>query len=146
MTDMQAAIGRKQLVKLADIVARRRTLAAAYTEMLGNIEGLQLPAEPDWARSNWQSYCVRLPQWVDQKTIMQRLLDRGVATRRGIMCSHREPPYADEKPRHSLRQSELAQDHAILLPLYAQMTENDQVRVADTLTGAVKDMDRVRMN
>jgi dTDP-4-amino-4,6-dideoxygalactose transaminase len=146
MTDMQAAIGRKQLVKLADIVARRRTLAAAYTEMLGNIEGLQLPAEPDWARSNWQSYCVRLPQWVDQKTIMQRLLDRGVATRRGIMCSHREPPYADEKPRHSLRQSELAQDHAILLPLYAQMTENDQVRVADILTGAVKDMDRVRMN
>jgi dTDP-4-amino-4,6-dideoxygalactose transaminase len=146
MTDMQAAIGRKQLVKLADIVARRRALAAAYTEMLGNIEGLQLPAEPDWARSNWQSYCVRLPQWVDQKTIMQRLLDRGVATRRGIMCSHREPPYADEKPRHSLRQSELAQDHAILLPLYAQMTENDQVRVADILTGAVKDMDRVRMN
>jgi dTDP-4-amino-4,6-dideoxygalactose transaminase len=114
--------------------------------MLGNIEGLQLPAEPDWARSNWQSYCVRLPQWVDQKTIMQRLLDRGVATRRGIMCSHREPPYVDEKPRHSLRQSELAQDHAILLPLYAQMTENDQVRVADILTGAVKDMDRVRMN
>jgi dTDP-4-amino-4,6-dideoxygalactose transaminase len=146
MTDMQAAIGRKQLVKLADIVARRRALAAAYTEMLGNIEGLQLPAEPDWARSNWQSYCVRLPQWVDQKTIMQRLLDRGVATRRGIMCSHREPPYVDEKPRHSLRQSELAQDHAILLPLYAQMTENDQVRVADTLTSAVKDMDRVRMN
>ena len=146
MTDMQAAIGRKQLVKLADIIARRRALAAAYTEMLGNIEGLQLPAEPDWARSNWQSYCVRLPQWVDQKTIMQRLLDRGVATRRGIMCSHRELPYADEKPRHSLRQSELAQDHAILLPLYAQMTENDQVRVADILTGAVKDMDRVRMN
>jgi dTDP-4-amino-4,6-dideoxygalactose transaminase len=132
MTDMQAAIGRKQLTKLADIVARRRKLAAAYADMLGNIEGLRLPFEPSWARSNWQSYCVRLPDWVDQKTIMQNLLDRGVATRRGIMCSHREPPYADGM-HHDLHNSELLQDHAILLPIYAQMSDDDQARVGDTL-------------
>lgn len=132
MTDMQAAIGRKQLTKLADIVARRRKLAAAYADMLGNIEGLRLPFEPSWARSNWQSYCVRLPDWVDQKTIMQNLLDRGVATRRGIMCSHREPPYADGM-HHDLHNSELLQDHAILLPIYAQMSDDDQARVADTV-------------
>lgn len=132
MTDMQAAIGRKQLTKLADIVARRRKLAAAYSDMLGNIEGLRLPFEPSWARSNWQSYCVRLPDWVDQKTIMQNLLDRGIATRRGIMCSHRELPYADGK-HHDLHNSELLQDHAILLPLYAQMSDDDQARVADTV-------------
>lgn len=132
MTDMQAAIGRKQLMKLDGIVTRRRALAATYAEMLGNIEGLRLPFEPDWARSNWQSYCVRLPDHVDQREIMQALLDRGIATRRGIMCSHREPAYAGEKPRHDLRQSELAQDHTILLPLYAQMTNDDQARVVDT--------------
>ena len=50
-----------------------------------------LPFEPEWARSNWQSYCVRLPERVDQKQVMQSLLDQGIATRRGIMCSHREP-------------------------------------------------------
>jgi perosamine synthetase len=61
MTDIQAAVGRKQLTKLADIVARRRALASRYAELLGNIEGLSLPFEPEWARSNWQSYCVRLP-------------------------------------------------------------------------------------
>lgn len=132
MTDMQAAIGRKQLTKLADIVARRRKLAAGYADMLGNIEGLRLPFEPSWARSNWQSYCVRLPDWVDQKTIMQNLLDQGVATRRGIMCSHREPPYADGT-HHDLHNSELLQDHAILLPIYAQMSDDDQARVADTV-------------
>lgn len=133
MTDIQAAIGRKQLTKLPDIVARRRALASRYTELLGNIEGLRVPSEPEWARSNWQSYCVRLPSRLDRKAVMQRLLDRGIATRRGIMCSHRERPYADAERRHDLQQSELAQDHSIVLPIYAQMTEQDQVRVADSV-------------
>jgi dTDP-4-amino-4,6-dideoxygalactose transaminase len=133
MTDIQAAVGRKQLERLAELVSRRRAIAARYGEMLGNIEGLRLPAEPGWARSNWQSYCVRLPDRNDQRTVMQNLLDQGIATRRGIMCSHREAPYKDERPRHDLRQSELAQDQCILLPLYAQMSEGDQARVIDCL-------------
>ena len=133
MTDIQAAIGRKQLERLQDIVSRRRALASRYTELLGNIEGLGLPAEPEWARSNWQSYCVRLPDRVDQRSVMQNLLDQGITTRRGIMCSHREAPYAGEKQRHELRASELAQDHSTLLPIYAQMTEGDQAHVADAL-------------
>jgi dTDP-4-amino-4,6-dideoxygalactose transaminase len=133
MTDVQAAVGRKQLERLPELVARRRTLAARYSELLGNLEGLILPFEPEWARSNWQSYCVRLPDWVDQKSVMQNLLDQGIATRRGIMCSHREAPYRNEKQRHDLRQSELAQDHSILLPIYAQMTEGDLIRVTDAV-------------
>lgn len=133
MTDIQAAIGRKQLERLPELIRRRRSLADRYVELLGNIEGLDLPFEPEWARSNWQSYCVRLPIWLDQKTVMQSLLDQGVSARRGIMCSHRELPYLDRHPKRSLRESEKAQDHCILLPLYAQMTETDQARVADAL-------------
>ena len=133
MTDVQAAVGRKQLERLPELVARRRALASRYAELLGNIEGLILPAEPEWARSNWQSYCVRLPGRVDQKEVMQKLLDQGIATRRGIMCSHREAPYSNGTPRDDLRQSELAQDHSILLPIYAQMIEDDQVRVASAV-------------
>lgn len=133
MTDMQAAIGRKQLQRLPELVARRRAVAARYTELLGNLEGLRLPAEPKWARSNWQSYCVRLPNRLDQRSVMQNLLDQGIATRRGIMCSHREPPYATAARRHDLRHSELSQDRSILLPIYAQMSEAEQLRVAECL-------------
>ena len=133
MTDVQAAVGRKQLERLPDLVARRRFLADRYGQLLEDIEGLGLPVEPDWARSNWQSYCVRLPDRVNQKVIMQALLDQGIATRRGIMCSHREAPYSGDKQRHDLGLSEDVQDHSILLPIYAQMTEDDLVRVADAL-------------
>jgi dTDP-4-amino-4,6-dideoxygalactose transaminase len=133
MTDVQAAVGRKQLKRLPDLVSRRREIAASYAELLGSIDGLALPAEPEWARSNWQSYCVRLPTRADQKAVMQSLLNQKIATRRGIMCSHREPPYSGEKQHHDLRQSEEAQNHSILLPIYSQMTEDDLVRVSDAL-------------
>lgn len=133
MTDIQAAIGRQQLARLPDLVARRRVIGDRYVALLGNIEGLSLPFEPEWARSNWQSYCVRLPDRIDQKGVMQHLLDQGISTRRGVMCSHREPAYANHKQSHDLSQSEAAQDHCILLPIYSQMTEADQVRVADAL-------------
>ncbi len=133
MTDVQAAVGRKQLERLPELICRRRTLAARYTEALQDIEGLGLPLEKEWARSNWQSYCVRLPDRIDQKTVMQRLLDQGVATRRGIMCAHREAPYRNEKQPHDLRQSELAQDHAILLPIFVQMTEDQVELIAQML-------------
>jgi dTDP-4-amino-4,6-dideoxygalactose transaminase len=137
MSDIQAAVGRKQLGRLAQLVARRRAIASRYAELLGNIEGLRLPVEPSWARSNWQSYCVRLPDRVNQRTVMQCLLDQGIATRRGIMCSHREPPYAGDRQRHDLSQSEIAQDRSILLPIYAQMSEGDQVRIADALRNCI---------
>jgi dTDP-4-amino-4,6-dideoxygalactose transaminase len=137
MTDIQAAVGRKQLERLAHLIASRRALAQRYGELLGNIPGLRLPAEPEWARSNWQAYCVRLPDHVEQRRVMQDLLDQGIATRRGIMCAHREAPYAGAKLRHDLRESERAQDRCVLLPLYSQMSVAEQNQVAEALRHAV---------
>jgi hypothetical protein len=64
---------------------------------------------------------------------MQGMLDRGVASRRGIMCAHREAPYVGQRHRHSLLESERAQEHCLLLPLYADMTEVDQKSVVVAL-------------
>ena len=130
MTDIQAAIGRVQLARLPDLLARRRALADRYRMLLADVAGLSAPFEPDWARSNWQSYCVRLPEHADQRAVMQRMLDRGIATRRGIMCAHREPAYAKAELRFALPEFERAQDECILLPLYPQMTEDEQMYVA----------------
>jgi dTDP-4-amino-4,6-dideoxygalactose transaminase len=136
MTDIQAAVGREQLKRLPEIVSARRALAQRYGELLADVSGLGLPQEPAWARSNWQSYCVRLPEGVDQRAVMQHLLDAGVASRRGIMCTHREPAYADLLCRFPLPHSEAAQERCIILPLYIQMTEEDQELVALALDGA----------
>ena len=136
LTDIQAAIGREQLKRLPELLARRRELAARYAELLGDIDGLGLPFEPAWARSNWQSYCVRLPAHCDQRAVMQALLEQGIGTRRGIMCSHREPAYAALPPRLPLPRSEHAQDRCILLPLYSDMSEADLQAVSGALHSA----------
>jgi len=138
MTDMQAAIGREQLRRLPEIVCRRRELAARYEALLGKIFGLGLPSEPTWARSNWQSYCVRLPKGTTQQCVMQALLDRGIATRRGIMCAHREATYRIQPwwAAGSLGESERAQDECILLPLYFSLTDKEQdLVVAELIKG-----------
>ena len=62
VADVQAAIGREQLKRLDAMLERRRVLAARYNERLSEVPGLALPEEPPWAKSNWQSYCVKLPE------------------------------------------------------------------------------------
>jgi perosamine synthetase len=152
MTDIQAAVGREQLKKLPAMVERRRELASRYRELLAGIPVIEPPVPPDWARSNWQSYCVRLPEGVDQRAVMQRLLDRGISTRRGIMCAHRQPAFAvepwsctpggercaDGAQCAALRESMLAEDHAILLPFYSAMTTAEQDLVVSALAEAVE--------
>ena len=137
LTDIQAAVGREQLKKLSSFVAERRQLADRYRVLLASIEDLLVPNDTNWTRSNWQSFCVLLPPGADQIAIMQYMLDSGVATRRGIMCSHREPAYTDLPVRFPLPHSESAQDRGILLPLYQEMTEDEQQWVAVTLRKAL---------
>jgi len=149
LTDIQAAIGREQLKRLPEAVASRRALAERYRQMLCDIPGLMLPTEPEWARTNWQSYCVRLPEGSDQREVMQQMLDEGIATRRGIMCTHLEPAYSapgtwrcsqkgcvTQAKCPNLRESERAQEQGVILPLFAQMTEEQQDRVASSLRQA----------
>ena len=92
-----------------------------------------MPEEPPWARSNWQSFAVRLPRELDQRTVMQTMLDSGVATRRGIMNAHLEKPYLRAERYGTLEQSEAAQDKCVILPLFDAMTEEDQDQVAESL-------------
>jgi dTDP-4-amino-4,6-dideoxygalactose transaminase len=142
MTDIQAAIGREQLKRLPAIVARRRELAARYHEGLQSIDGVIVPREPRWARTNWQSYAIRIGAWIDQRTLMQRMLDAGISTRRGAMNVHREASYPPGTWRagSELVQSEDAQETAVVLPLYHQLTEEDQDRVISTLALVIRDL------
>jgi len=137
LTDMQAAVGREQLRRLPVIIARRRDLADRYDQLLADVPGIITPAEPEWARTNWQSYCVRLPRGIDQRSLMDHMLGAGVATRRGIMCIHREPAYADQIVPWSLTESEAAQDGCILLPLFHDLSESDQRMVVAALRQAL---------
>lgn len=136
MTDIQAAVGREQLRKLPGVVERRRDVADAYRRLLADVDGVTAPQEADGVRSNWQSYAVQLPDGVDQRTVMQAMLDHGVSTRRGIMCSHREAPYRSTSGP-PLPNSEWAQDRFIIVPLFPQMTAAEIDHVCSSLSSSL---------
>jgi perosamine synthetase len=137
MTDLQAAIGLVQLERLGEMLNRRRLLAARYSERLSAIPWLIIPREPEHCRHNFQSYMVRLQNDapVSRDQLMQELLNRGVSSRRGIMAIHRELPYRDEKWEAQLPVTNLVTDSALVLPLFYEMTEEEQDYVIECLEG-----------
>lgn len=137
MTDIQAAVGRVQLARLPSLVWRRRDLARRYDAFLSELDWLIAPSEPDHVRSNWQSYCVTLPHEIEQRTLMQDLLDQGISTRRGVMNIHLEASYRDAATHRvsaGLDLSEAAQMRSVILPLYAQMSDAE----FDAVTEAIR--------
>jgi perosamine synthetase len=139
LTDIQAAIGREQLKRLPTMVQRRRALAARYHERLTGMTGVLLPEEPSWARSNWQSYSIRLAPDRDRDAVMRRMLTAGVATRPGVMNAHREAAYpaGSWRAAGNLANSDLARDSSVMLPLYPQMSDEDQDNVVRALESAL---------
>lgn len=134
MTDLQAAVGIVQMTRLDDILLRRRALASAYSDRLRGTSVVP-PEEPSWARSNWQSYVVELPEGADQKGVMQYLLDRGVSSRRGIMNAHQEDAWRDA-PRGPLPVSERCRDRRLILPLHHEMSQGEMDFVVSSLLEA----------
>lgn len=65
--------------------------------------------------------------------IMQTLLENKISTRRGIMAIHREAPYRSERWERSLPLTEAVTDTGLILPLFHQMTENEQDYVTESI-------------
>lgn len=136
MTDLQAAVGIAQLGRLPEIVRRRREIADGYTAALQGIDGLRPVGDPDWGTSNFQSYWVEVqPEFpTDRDGLLVALAEADISARRGIMAAHRQPAYwTTETGDASLGVTERLTDNTLILPLFHQMTEEEQRRVVDVL-------------
>ena len=127
MTDIQAAIGIRQLEKLDWIINERRKIALRYIEELKDIDCIKLPIEKEGYFSNYQSFSIYLKKNcpVSRNELMQKLLDAGISTRRGVTTSHRETAYKSEYKNLHLPVSEDAADNSIMIPLYIPMSDED---------------------
>lgn len=140
MTDFQAAIGLKQLEKLDWIVSERRKIALRYIEELRNIDCIILPEEKEGYFSNYQSFSIYLKDSckISRNDLMQKLLDAGIASRRGIMTSHRETAYKSDYTNIVLPESEDASDRSIMIPIYIPMENKDIALVISNLKKHLK--------
>ena len=142
LTDIQAAIGIAQLKKLKNIIEIRRKIAKQYFEILNDIDEITLPLEPDWAKSNWQSFCIRVNDKLDRNAIMQYLKSQNISTKTGIMCSHLESAYKTEpwKVNDNLSQSKKARDQSLLLPIFNDLDYEHQTYICNKLKYIIKSL------
>jgi perosamine synthetase len=127
LTDIQASVGIKQLEKLDWIVEERRKIAMFYFDAFKDIKALRLPLEkPDYF-SNYQSFSmyIKPESGISRNQLMQQLLDSGISSRRGVICSHKETAYRSRYKNLKLPISENLQDNSIILPLFVPMDKKD---------------------
>jgi perosamine synthetase len=133
ITDIQAAIGLAQLDRLDDLLARRRAVAERYQRALAGHQMFVAPHVPAGLSPNWQSYqiAIRAEAPVTRNFVMDRLHAMGIPTRRGVMASHLEPPYACIGA--VLPQTERVAANTLQLPMHPGLSPGQQQRVLAAL-------------
>lgn len=146
MTDLQGAVGVAQMGKLRYILERRTSLARRYDQALKGFDWLETPYIPEGYSHGYQSYvCLFRPEepamnnveelHERRNALMERLEDRGIATRQGTQAVHVLGYY---RRKYGLQPSDfpntyLADRLSLTLPLYAQMTDAEQDWVCQSL-------------
>ena len=133
MTDLQAAVGLRQLAVLDTILAERRRLAERYSAALQDIPWIEVSTDPDYAERTWQSYPIRIGAGapIDAEELMRMLLRDGISTRRGVMAIHLEAAYAGRG--EALPHTEAAAREVVLLPLFPGLGDEAQDYVIERL-------------
>jgi dTDP-4-amino-4,6-dideoxygalactose transaminase len=137
MTDLQGAIGVQQMKKLDWILKRRIELAHRYDEFLRDMEGIDVPSVPEGYRHTYQSYVIfireNLPLSRDELAL--KLQSRGISTRQGTHAVHTLGFYSNKYhlSEWDFPMSRSADRQTLTLPLYPQMTEEEQEYVIDNI-------------
>lgn len=141
MTDIQAALGLSQLTRLEQFVERRNVLAQRYDQLLAALP-LQRPTILPANRSAFHLYVVRLKTdkiSKSHKDIFNYLRDNGIGVNLHYMPVHLQPYYRELgfKPGQ-YNEAEFYSKEAISLPLFADMTDQEQNKVISVLGKAIQ--------
>lgn len=142
MTNLQAAIGCAQFENIGQFLARKREMAASYSEGLRGLP-LQLPFVAPWARSSVWMYAVVLNDDVrfDATEFARRLTQVGVQTRPFFRGMHEQPVYRKlglfERDRHPV--TERIARRGLYLPSGQAITDDQVGRTIEAVRGVLAD-------
>jgi perosamine synthetase len=140
LSDLACALGLAQLERLDELLAARARVAGWYRELLGGVEGLELPcADAGGDRRSWFVYVVQLPATVDRDAAIDSLRAAGIDAKPYLPAIHLMRFYRE---RFGHREGELpvCEDVArrsLALPFFPELSEGQVQRVADALVGII---------
>jgi dTDP-4-amino-4,6-dideoxygalactose transaminase len=130
---IQAGLLHTKLSHLAKWNAERRERAAEYKRLFANVDGAVLPPyEPGWSKGVYHLYVVRTE---DREAMMNHLKKAGIGT--GIhypIPLHLQKAYAPLNYRRGdLPVAERIAAEIVSLPMYPQLTSEQQARVVEEI-------------
>jgi perosamine synthetase len=136
LSDVAAAIGVAQVEKLDEMLEDRARVAAWYTELISELDGVMPPAvDTGQAKRSWFVYVVQLPEGVDRDEVIGRLKSDGVSSKPYMPVIHLQPFYR-EKFGYAPGDFPIAEDVAarsLALPFYPSMKREEVERAVETL-------------
>lgn len=145
LDELSAALGRVQLQRLDELLARRERVASWYTERLVAQRPLIEPPQlvPETTRMSWFVYVVRLGAEIDRAALLRDLETRGVPTRPYFSPIHLQPFYR-ERFGYTPGDFPVTEDlgnRCLALPFSGVMTE-EQVQYVTTQLAAAAERHR----
>jgi perosamine synthetase len=137
LSNVLAAIGYHQLLKLNEMNASRITLARRYDEAFAETELIEAPAIADGATHVYQMYTVRVPAAIRTK-LLARLRQHGIgASVHFDPPVHRQPYYLERHPDLHLPVTEDLAATLVTLPIFPHMRDAEQAHVVTCLLNEV---------
>jgi len=129
MTDLQAALGLRQLEKLRGFHARRREVVRRYQEAFGDDERFQVPVEAPYGESAWHLYVLRLNRLpgLERDAFVDELKRRNIGFSVHYRPLHMMSYYRD---KYGYRPEDFpvakdAFERMFSLPLHPRLTDED---------------------
>lgn len=143
LSDINAAIGKVQIDRLDEILAKRRSAAALYDQALGDIDEIHLPPMSERERASWFVYVIRLAEnftRADRDAIIKHLRADDIGCSNYFVPIHTQP-YIQEMlgtKEGDFPLTEAIAARTIALPFFANLTEADAARVRNALDEAIR--------
>jgi len=139
ISDIACALGLSQLEKLPAWLARRRGIAALYSTALKNFSGVQPLRVTDEVLHAYHLYVVRFAEQIDRAAVFQQMRAANIGVNVHYLPIHLHPYYRQRFSQGAVQLpvAEAAYAQILSLPMYADLTNDDVMRVVSTLRQAV---------
>ncbi|MBB5777139.1 DegT/DnrJ/EryC1/StrS family aminotransferase [Nonomuraea jabiensis] len=138
LPDVLCALGVSQLRRLERFRERRSELVARYNALLRGVPGLTLPAQRAYVRPSWHLYPVRVRDG-RRREVYERMRAAGIGVQVNYLPAYWHPVFEDLGYRRGLcPRAEAYYAEELSLPLFPDLTDAQQDRVAETLAAVLR--------
>lgn len=136
MSDVQAALGINQLLRVQEFVDKRRELAKHYIDLLKDVD-VKLPIpDTDNNKNSWHLYQIGIDKG-RRDNVYKQLRERGIGVQVHYLPIYAHPYYQKLHKYEKLEGAETFFANTLSIPLYPKLSNLDQSMVASTIASVI---------